>query len=250
MFNTIRDLIITLNGQAMKATGPVDLPNRDQLERELTRELGKIQSAHVARIIELMGNPPNMANIPAEYWNTAGEELRKALSRFLNRVYLEQAQTFLTRTTIGVDWALINRDAAAWAARYTFDLVRGIEDTDRTLLQDAITRYFEDGQTRDELEQVLRERFGDYRSEMIATTEITRAASNGEIGAARQVMEDNPSIEMIPIWQTNADELVCEVCGPLNGMEQGDGWTEPPPAHPNCRCWINHDMRIRGERKN
>jgi hypothetical protein len=44
-------------------------------------------------------------------------------------------------------------------------------------------------------------------------------------------------------WRTNADELVCPVCGPLAGQVIGldeafEGGIDGPPAHPRCRCWV------------
>jgi hypothetical protein len=244
----VRKVINRLHQYAWKAKPPKDLLNRDALERELAREIGKVQARQVGKMLELMGDPPNMANVPATFWDEAGEELRRVLSRFLNRVYLQRASQLMERTTIGVDWALINERAATWASRYSFDLVGGIDKTSRELLQGSINRYFRDGLTREELEAGLRGAFGEVRAEMIAVTEITRAASAGEHELADQIMQDNQSIEMVAIWQTNEDELVCEICGPNNDKERGKGWQDDPPAHPRCRCWLNHDMRIRTEK--
>jgi len=46
----------------------------------------------------------------------------------------------------------------------------------------------------------------------------------------------------VEVWQTRNDEIVCPICGPRHGKEEGDGWTKDdgPPAHPRCRCWTNH----------
>ena len=40
------------------------------------------------------------------------------------------------------------------------------------------------------------------------------------------------------IWQTAVTEASCGVCVSLNGLAQGDGWTELPPLHPYCRCTV------------
>ena len=55
-------------------------------------------------------------------------------------------------------------------------------------------------------------------------------------------------IEMIEVWNTNNDELVCDICEPLNQKEKGDGWDESdgPPAHVRCRCWTNHELKGSG----
>jgi hypothetical protein len=242
-------VIMAYGGTTVKAKMPSeDIPNRAALERELAREIGKVQAAQVGKLLELMGDPPNMANVPQSFWDEAGEALRQTLSRFLTRTYLQRASQIMQQTTIGVDWALINERAASWSSRYSFDLVGGINDTSRELLQSSIDRYFRDSLTREELEAGIRGAFGDVRAEMIAVTEITRAASAGEHELADQIMQDNPSLEMVAIWQTNEDELVCEICGPNNDKRRGEGWQDDPPAHPRCRCWLNHDMRIRTEK--
>jgi phage gp29-like protein len=37
------------------------------------------------------------------------------------------------------------------------------------------------------------------------------------------------------IWQATLDERTSEYCQTMHGREYGDGWTDPPPAHHNCR---------------
>lgn len=54
------------------------------------------------------------------------------------------------------------------------------------------------------------------------------------------------------VWITAADERVCQVCGPMDGVEakvgdqfstaEGKLWT--PPAHVNCRCDVVLDFNI------
>jgi hypothetical protein len=80
--------------------------------------------------------------------------------------------------------------------------------------------------------------FGPVRAEMISVTEITRAASQGEQQVAKELAD--AGINMIPIWQTNEDEIVCEICMPRNEQEITDNFY--PPAHPRCRCWVNYKL--------
>ena len=48
------------------------------------------------------------------------------------------------------------------------------------------------------------------------------------------------------IWMTDADERVCDICGPLNGNRYS--WSDPPveglpgDAHPQCRCSADPDV--------
>ena len=88
------------------------------------------------------------------------------------------------------------------------------------------------------LEVGMWEFYSEERARQLAVTEVTRAFAEGNMAAWRAagVIEKRR-------WNTNNDELVCPVCGPLAGQvrglddEFGDG-IPLPPAHPRCRCWI------------
>jgi hypothetical protein len=78
---------------------------------------------------------------------------------------------------------------------------------------------------------------------MIAVTEVTRAAAEGEQRVVDQIIADNPGMESIDIWLTNRDDITCPICAPRHQQPRGSNWTENPPAHPRCRCWLRHDFR-------
>ena len=83
--------------------------------------------------------------------------------------------------------------------------------------------------------------FGPSRAKSIAVTEVTRAYAEGA-NIAKEQIERMSGLQMVHIWNTNNDSLVCEICAPLNRKKQGDGWWEFPPAHPNCRCWTTQEI--------
>lgn len=217
-----------------------DIPNRDDLEKQLAKVLGNLLHSQMGKLLELMGDPPDISKVPPEFWDEGGVEFRDKVRPFLNSLFVDQAKTAMDSLSIGVNWTLINERAAIWASQYTFDLVRGITDTSRSYLQGAIERYFRDGQTIGELQDALMGAYGPVRAEMIAVTEVTRAAVQGEIAVFEELAQEG--IEMAQVWNTNNDELVCPICGPRNQKKKGQGWTEPPPAHPRCRCWINLEI--------
>lgn len=217
-----------------------DIPNRDELERQLARILGRLQKSQMARLLELMGDPPSLDRVQPEFWDEIGGELAEALQPFLGNVYLEASRRMIEAGPVGVEWTLVNTRAADWARRYTFELVKGINDHTKEALQSAVSGYFEQGQTIGELENQIAGLFGVVRASMIAVTEVTRASAAGELGIVDELSE--AGIDMIVTWATNEDELVCPVCGPLAGKRRGEGWTEPPPAHVNCRCWLNSEL--------
>ena len=146
---------------------------------------------------------------------------------------------------IGVDWALVNQDAAEWARRYAGDLIRGISRTTRSATRTAISNWIESGEPLDELSRRLTPTFGRTRAEMIASTEVTRAYAEGNERAARDSGLDivparrkppahprcrcfaslerskRPELEgkFVWVWNTVLDERVCAICGPLDGQE-------------------------------
>ena len=217
-----------------------DIPNRDELERKIARQLGKLQRGWLGRLLELLGDPPTLVGIPETFWDEIGQELERVLAPFLESIFLDQALELMSGQPVGVDWALINRAAIEWARTYTFELVRGVTAVTQQALQRAVAAYFERGQTIGDLERALSSLFSPVRAEMIAITEITRAASQGELALADEL--NKMGITMITTWSTNRDELVCPLCAPLNGKARGDGWNDPPPRHPRCRCWLNHKL--------
>jgi len=138
---------------------------------------------------------------------------------------------------------MINTAAAEWSKKYSYELIKGLTDTTRKGVQSAISDYYSQGLTMGDLEARLIGYFGPVRAEMIAVTEVTRASVQGELAVINQIQLDNPRIEFDTIWETNNDDKVCSICEPLNQTKRGEAWTEYPPAHVRCRCWVSHEIK-------
>ena len=91
-----------------------------------------------------------------------------------------------------------------------------------------------------QLVRALEPVFGAQRAQIIGVTEVTRVFSEA---TQAQAMSDEFVTHLM--WQTGNDEIVCDVCGPLNGqtVRKGDTFEGGmmPPAHPNCRCWLSEE---------
>ena len=222
-----------------------DVVNRDTLEALLARTISRDLRVQLTELMSLLGDPPSVYNVPSSFWENGGSKLRASIEPILRDIYLEQAGTALTETSIGVDWGLINENAIDWASQYTFGLVRGMTETSRRLLRNSIDAYFRNPTTLGDLQNRLLSAFGSQRAEMIAVTEVTRAAAEGEQRVVDQIIADNPGMESIDIWLTNKDDLVCPICAPRQNKPRGSNWTENPPAHPRCRCSLRHDFRLK-----
>ena len=101
--------------------------------------------------------------------------------------------------------------------------------------------------------------FNEERALRIAVTETTRIYAKGQMIAAQELKEQYPDVRIIKTWFTDNDDKVCEICGPLHGMTidvdepfydiEDDLYQDGnPPAHVNCRCWIETSTDIRGNR--
>ena len=219
-----------------------DIPNRDALEKILARQLGGLNRRQLGKLLELMGDPPKLENVPLSFWDDAGKELAQVVTPFSERVYLEAAERMLESIPIGVDWSLVNEAASSWAQQYSFNLVGGINTTTQRAVSRATGNFYSQGQTIGQLTGRLGRIYSPIRAEMIAVTEVTRAAAEGEREVVAELAKEG--IRMYEVWQTRNDELVCPICGPRHGKRVGDGWnsSQGPPAHPRCRCNIRHEF--------
>ena len=227
-----------------------DVERREAFERRVAEEFTNAGRQFVNELLVFMGDPPNLENVPDEFWKRYGRNLQQRLAPIVMEIYQNGAQKVLEDTGIGLSWKLPNEEAMRWAEQYTFDLVRQINRTTQERLQAYISNYFEMQKTIGALRAEIRPNITDLRlrsgrlltsekrAQLIATTEVTRASVQGELALAKELK--GSGYEMTAVWQTNADALVCPLCGPRNGKKRGDGWRIPPPAHPGCRCWLNH----------
>jgi SPP1 gp7 family putative phage head morphogenesis protein len=159
----------------------------------------------------------------------------------------EQVERFVFGTVkasgpLAIDWELANNDAAEWALRYGYELVRGLLNTTRQRLVVEIDRFIRNSETLPQLVKRLEPLFGPVRAEMVAVTEVTRAYAEGNAAAWRA-----SGVIQKREWRTANDELVCPWCGPRNGRQYAlDDRDGTPPAHPRCRCWSVPVVEIPG----
>jgi hypothetical protein len=95
------------------------------------------------------------------------------------------------------------------------------------------------------------------RAQMIAETETGFAYNKGADDAVKEMVNAGLMPQMEAVWSTADDELVCPICGGLEGTRIPLGgafpWTgagndnrkpiarQIPPAHPRCRCALMYE---------
>jgi len=134
------------------------------------------------------------------------------------------------RVLADMNW--INQNVLNYVRTYRFSWIKSITDTIRTQVQQAIMDWMREGSPLSALENRLTPIFGQVRAEMIAATETTRVYQSGN-----QAAWEASGIVSKMVWRTAEDDLVCDICGPMEGVEIGIGDIDAqPPAHSNCRC--------------
>jgi hypothetical protein len=175
-----------------------DIVNRAELEAELAKRFSKLSSAHRRELLQLLGNPPSYANVPQAFWERVISQLNGSLLPFLSEIYMQQAETVLGELPVGVDWALVNQQAATCAKQHAYNLIADLTEHSRAVVQESISSFFEQQMTRGDLETMIGRAFGPVRAEMIAVTEVTRAASAAEIAVGEDLADEG--ILMTAIW--------------------------------------------------
>jgi len=220
----------------------VALPDRESIESRILRALAKANTQAQRRITDALGNPPDVANVSADVWAEVEALLRGAVVPELESVYMAAAEAASAELGIGFAFDVVNTQAATWARQYGYDLVRGINDNSRRMLQESIGAFFDTPMTNAQLQEKLGRIFGASRAESISITEVTRAASEGERSAVADLA--NQGVRTVQVFQTSADDRVCAICGPMDGKRSDETGFQWPPLHVRCRCGVRSEVVI------
>jgi len=220
----------------------MDFVNREEIERKLARVLSKDLRVELDKLLNYLGDPPNLANVPAEYWQGGWKDIQKDVEPILVDTYIEAAMDLADGIGIGIDWGLANNTAANWARTNLSDLLQKMFQTTYDGVNETVPRFFTENWTIEDLTRHLERWHSPRRAELIATTETTRAVVEGERAAVEQMTKET-GIELVPIWLTANDEIAkkCPFCGPRHKQEITDGVY--PPAHPRCRCMVAYEPK-------
>lgn len=222
-------------------------------------------------------------------------DLTNVINTELQATYIGHAGNVLAEPSMnisGADWELVNDNASKWSRKYSVQQVNGMDRRTRSKVEgvlgelrsvakdigDPIPEFFERQTTLGTVRSQLQPVFGAVRSELIASTELTRAAYQGELAVIERVRANGFS--MLGKWATSTDERTCPICDGLNdsvlsnerqdnigldgsvtssvrgdpkagtwnltGIFRGSRQTlkiPGPPAHPRCRCWVNYELQ-------
>jgi len=221
---------------------------KEQAELKLTaiiKRMFRRQKAKVAAQLAMM-HPDRKALNTLDDIDLTDEEAMAELIAEIVMATRDGVNLFDENVNLTLDYTATNTEAAEWARKYGYDLVRKIDKQTVDALKQAISAFVETpGMTIGQVMDMLP--FDDQRALRVATTEITRTYAQGQQMAGEALAKEFPDVKVKKRWFTNNDDRVCELCGSLNDneVEIDEDFYEPeddyqdgnPPRHVFCRCW-------------
>lgn len=218
---------------------------RAEIERRMARDVGRAFDEQLGELLPADAGDDVIRAASSRVDATSGpvrEALRRNLEQAANLGVTVGLDT-LEQIGYGFDWTLASADAARWASQYSYELVRGINTTTTARLRVAVDDWFQERTTLPDLVRELQPTFGRRRAQLIAQTETTRAAHEGNVIG----FEQSGVVDEVE-WYSVRDERVCPICGDSPTGMHGKrlplrGGTMYPPAHPGCRCFVRPVVR-------
>lgn len=164
------------------------------------------------------------------FWDMFGRDSIRAIKDEIESAYLED----------NADGGTIARRVEA-VAGLSPRQARALRRMRTTLRSGPLSAARQEQQLSDYAEKLF-----DDRVKMTVRTELNRVANASVISYWGQMINrgslDRNSV--VVQWETAFDERTCSICGPLDGVTTAiHGSFTPtvvaPPAHPNCRCYLN-----------
>lgn len=222
----------------------MDLPERASHEERLTGIMQALNDQWKEELLLYLGNPPDIDNVPAEFWDRVEQEQRDAALVALLLIYLHSArvhsQRFLSTEPQSERLKIetrIAQDGKLWAFDKASNLAADFRSNSRDWLVTKSSDWFGKPVTPDELRAEIDPIFGDSRAENIGVTETTSAITAG----ATAGVENTVGLSDDDLWITENDSSVCPICSPLHKTRRpvwSAKFPNGPGAHPRCRCYL------------
>ena len=118
----------------------MDFVNREEIERKLARVLSRDLRAELGKLLDYLGDPPRLENVPPEYWQNGWRTIQHDVEPVLLDVYLTQAMNVMLSVGIGVSLDNINHQGVNWARSHTEELLRGMWQGRKDITSEPNTR--------------------------------------------------------------------------------------------------------------
>lgn len=227
----------------------MELHNRDDLEREFAAKLGKLWAGQRRELTRLLGDPPDPAKIPPEWWEKARRDNDGALALLLYLILIQSAdqhlflihkndRIFSRLAGLGRTPALLQQLEPGLAQAAKAEAGR-LADKINARNQQAVAKAAEEGEATKDLTKRL---FGESPVARQAVTGTTWGRATGGEHAVRMTVGLSPHDLWLVVYGSGIeDKRVCPTCSFLNDTGR-QTWSRfypfGPPAHDSCRCEI------------
>jgi hypothetical protein len=240
----------------------MELRDRDALEEKFGARFGKIAARHGRELLSFLGNPPNLDNIPAEFWEKVEEEKQNEDALLLYLAMMLSARQHLDlvfsedplhsrlasldrqRQTMRHMDAILEPIARAKAA----DNAQRFVDRSKEMIGHAIEKNELETRPKKGLRELRNRVFGPSRVERDIVTSITNGrALGGEKAMALTVGLHDRDLWLTVYGSGLIDKRVCPTCEMLNRTARSY-WSrffpEGPAAHESCRCEVGYALEL------
>ena len=224
-----------------------ELRHRADLESTFAARFARLSSGFRRELIDLLGDPPDPARVPPEFWQRVEDESRAQLAVVLLLLWSESAHLHGLHGDDSRGAVFASTRATAAAASFAA--------TSRDMLHTAGSDWSNrtaQGQRvpRSEVTERAVSIFGPDRAAKLADYETGRAQTDAGETWRRDQQAMGHRIAAIwrhsrfrPKHHAGAASEPCEQCTPL--LDQGEevwGLSAPsgPPLHPHCDCFLDY----------
>lgn len=219
-------------GVGRKAVQKVALSNATT-EKEALSALDGVPQAVETALLKVL--PPLLLLV----MKSAGEVGLKKLKTLRSLAPQVKGKPHSTIGPFNLAFNVDSPEAIAWARAHAGELAKGISDTTREDIADAVAEALEGEGIDSAYDAILAAVGDDARADMIARTEIMDASNEGLAQSWDQAVEAGLlSGNELKVWIATSG--CCSDCEELDGeevpMKEDFSCGDDPPLHPNCRC--------------
>ena len=220
-----------------------ELANREEFEIQLAGELGKVFGGKRAELQSLLGQPPNVDNVPITFWDEMQQAIEDEIMALAILVMLSTAKIHgFTLATFVV--SLIAADMARQDSQAFVSNAR--EKLHSQGSRWSLLRSQGKDITQQDIADTTIRIIGPRAAENLAVTEVSHAQSNSAQEIVRRMRIEGRQIVMVwkhtgirPPRHSRASNDPCPICSPReNGDEKDWLGLKPGFAHPHCDCFI------------